>query len=151
MIAGYTKSPNPHCAHASVLGGGVCGTTTTAVQDFCNNLNLLCTVAVAPSPSLYPYTDVATCINVASTFSVTNIGAEWGVVNSTYNDLGCRAYYGGMPALVNPNTYCPQAGASSPMCTGVTPTTMSPTTKHSDAASLSAILALIASILVLLL
>lgn len=154
----------PHCAHATPLGGLQCGTASTAITNFCANTNLICDLFLTSQggQSLWPYSSISQCVSDAANYSNTDLGVQWGWVNATGGDsIGCRAYHGGVPSLVDPVTHCPHTGWASVPCGGRTPTTApttaAPTTAStthvpttSSASTISAVLVVIVAILSLL-
>jgi len=152
----------PHCAHASLLGGlqcatGVVGDDSSAIEDFCENIYLTCALLPLSTTgkSLYPYTDVDTCItDVTEYVNTTLLGVEWGQVNASHNDLGCRSYHGGIPSVVAGSVHCAHTAINSVACGNAAPSpaTSAPITTNSngatsDAATLVAALAFVVAIL----
>lgn len=107
-------TPDPHCAHAGALGGGVCSLYDSAdplvniYNSFCvgmdgSNADGFCT------GSNEQYADAATCVAAARMWKM---GDFTGIPDTRGNSLACRVYHAGVASVAAAAAlHCPHAGA----------------------------------------
>lgn len=88
-------APTDHCVHASLFGGGVCG---TLVENYCSIIDAVCVDGNAP-------TWAADCATDAGAYAAGTPGDAAG------DTLDCRVYHLGV-AVSDPDTHCGHAGPS---------------------------------------
>lgn len=94
--AGDAAAKTMHCAHAGLLGGGVCGTPNDV---FCAIDLHVCSGANAV------YADLAACTNAADGWAAGTPGAASG------NSLACRTYHLGAAITLSAETHCAHTSA----------------------------------------
>jgi hypothetical protein len=112
-----STTPNPHCLHGDLLGGGQCGTIAGTA---CRMFMTACNASAA-------YADSATCMNVVNALLAANKTGTPGMTMTTTDDLACRVYQAGLALVARKSgssvvAACGGVKSASTVCGGKAPT-----------------------------